>query len=158
MPKKPVTIEDLTCKICSVEHSRKGDMPRHMKTRYIRMPCTLHRCPVEGCNFANLQKSNVETHIRTHTRGKNYRCPDCDFKSVDPGSLTHHRRRKHGFVPKLRKTKSLATPTAKPSLSTKSSGTSRRHNPYHCPQIVQSADSSPLSSRSGSTESQPPTA
>ncbi|KAJ3813103.1 hypothetical protein EV368DRAFT_21986, partial [Lentinula lateritia] len=55
------------------------------------------------CNFENLQKSNVETHIRTHTKSKTNSCPDCDFVTVDPGSLTRHRKRIHGYIPKMRR-------------------------------------------------------
>ncbi|KAK7458069.1 hypothetical protein VKT23_009974 [Stygiomarasmius scandens] len=62
----------------------------------------MHRCPYPGCGFENLQKSNVETHIRTHTKSKTNCCPDCDFTTVDPGSLTRHRKRIHGYIPKPR--------------------------------------------------------
>ncbi|KAJ3808284.1 hypothetical protein F5876DRAFT_67412 [Lentinula aff. lateritia] len=50
-------------------------------------------------------KSNVETHIRTHTKSKTNNCPDCDFTTVDPGSLTRHRKRIHGYIPKTRRSR-----------------------------------------------------
>lgn len=79
----------------------------------------MHRCPFQDCDYQNLQKSNVDTHIRTQqvsaqfspfhlltvapsTGEKSRLCPDCDFASADPGSLTRHRKRFHGYVPKPR--------------------------------------------------------
>lgn len=80
----------------------------------------MYRCPFEGCQYQNLQKSNVNTHISTHTGEKPHACPDCEFRTADPGSLTRHRKRTHGYVPK------------KSSLKAKPVGTkqSRRHTPY----------------------------
>ncbi|KAJ3995061.1 hypothetical protein F5050DRAFT_373455 [Lentinula boryana] len=77
----------------------------------------MHRCPYAECNFENLQKSNVETHIRTHTKSKTNNCPDCDFTTVDPGSLTRHRKRIHGYIPKTRRSrhpKPTSTATGSP--------------------------------------------
>ncbi|KAK7060881.1 hypothetical protein VNI00_000614 [Paramarasmius palmivorus] len=152
---KPVTSKDLTCTICGVELARKGDMPRHMRTHSDNKDSMLHRCPVEGCNFANLQRSNVDTHIRTHTKEKNQQCPDCEFSAVDPGSLTRHRKRKHGYVPKKRKSRKTNAPEAN-SLSNNaeeddgdddtppatSSRASRRHHPYRAPSVQSSSSAS----------------
>lgn len=83
----------------------------------------IHRCPFPGCSFQNNQRTNVETHIRTQSVTTNYRhrrksnclfcsfstgersqhCPDCDFRTSDPGSLTRHRKRLHKYVPKPRR-------------------------------------------------------
>ncbi|KAK0469893.1 uncharacterized protein EV420DRAFT_1634301 [Desarmillaria tabescens] len=82
---------------------RKGDMPRHMRTHAQDKSKLMHRCPV--CGFENMQKSNVDTHIRTHTRQKSQHCPDCTFCTSDPGSLTRHRKRLHGYVPKQRQSR-----------------------------------------------------
>ncbi|KAJ7578631.1 hypothetical protein C8J56DRAFT_898144 [Mycena floridula] len=35
-------------------------------------------------------KSNLKTHINTHTGEQSNKCPNCPFKSTDPGSLTRH--------------------------------------------------------------------
>ncbi|ESK88994.1 transcriptional repressor ctcf-like [Moniliophthora roreri MCA 2997] len=98
------------CTICNVIISNKTDMPRHMKIHSENRDKLMHRCPYPGCKFENLQKSNVETHIRTHTKTKTERCPDCDFSTVDPGSLTRHRKRIHGYVPKTRRSRQPAPP------------------------------------------------
>ncbi|KAJ7585223.1 hypothetical protein C8J56DRAFT_1053613 [Mycena floridula] len=93
------------CVICDKFISRRGDMPRHRRTHLpVRDKFKLmHRCPFTGCRYQNLQKSNVDTHIRTHTGDKTQACPDCDFRTADPGSLTRHRKRIHDYVPRSRK-------------------------------------------------------
>ncbi|KAG7090294.1 hypothetical protein E1B28_011891 [Marasmius oreades] len=98
------------CTICNVIISNKTDMPRHMKIHSENRDKLMHRCPYPDCKFENLQKSNVETHIRTHTKAKTERCPDCDFSTVDPGSLTRHRKRIHGYIPKTRRSRQPAPP------------------------------------------------
>ncbi|KAF9257297.1 hypothetical protein L218DRAFT_1006306 [Marasmius fiardii PR-910] len=120
------------CTICNVIISNKTDMPRHMKIHSENRDKLMHRCPYPGCKFENLQKSNVETHIRTHTKAKTERCPDCDFSTVDPGSLTRHRKRIHGYVPKTRRSRQPAPPkqpqilpVAGPSSTTTSSNRPR---------------------------------
>ncbi|KDQ62278.1 hypothetical protein JAAARDRAFT_30174 [Jaapia argillacea MUCL 33604] len=69
------------------------------------------------------------------------RCPDCDFATSDPGSLTRHRKRSHGYEPKAKaksrgkktssvqspsssspSSSSLSSPTRTPSFSPSSSG------------------------------------
>ncbi|KAH7869147.1 uncharacterized protein C8R40DRAFT_758908 [Lentinula edodes] len=94
-----------TCSVCNAMISNKTDMPRHMKMHSVDREKLMHRCPYPDCNFENLQKSNVETHIRTHTKSKTNSCPDCDFVTVDPGSLTRHRKRIHGYIPKMRRSR-----------------------------------------------------
>ncbi|KAJ7611797.1 hypothetical protein FB45DRAFT_317155 [Roridomyces roridus] len=66
----------------------------------------MYVCPVPSCGHRTLQKSNLATHIRTHTRAKPHKCPEynsdgfqCDFSTADPSSLHRHRKRKHGYRP-----------------------------------------------------------
>ncbi|GAW08892.1 transcriptional repressor ctcf-like [Lentinula edodes] len=94
-----------TCTICQAIISNRTDLPRHMRIHSADKHKFMHRCPYPDCNFENLQKSNVETHIRTHTKSKTNNCPDCDFTTVDPGSLTRHRKRIHGYIPKSRRSR-----------------------------------------------------
>ncbi|KAF8920219.1 hypothetical protein CPB85DRAFT_1429030 [Mucidula mucida] len=81
----------------------------------------MHACPI--CGYENMQKSNVDTHIRTHTKLKSRSCPDndCSFSTSDPGSLTRHRKRAHGYVPKPRRPRDRTVPYAPRSLSSSAS-------------------------------------
>lgn len=103
-------------------------MPRHMKIHSENRDKLMHRCPYPECKFENLQKSNVETHIRTHTKTKSERCPDCDFTTVDPGSLTRHRKRIHGYIPKTRRTRQPPPPKSDIVLSAAGPSTTILHN------------------------------
>lgn len=57
------------------------------------------------------------------TGEKPHACPDCDYRTADPGCLTRHRKRKHGYVPNRK--------TGKAKVSTTTiNKQSRRHTPY----------------------------
>ncbi|KAE9397764.1 hypothetical protein BT96DRAFT_921227 [Gymnopus androsaceus JB14] len=125
------------CPTCHTVLARKGDMTRHMRIHTEKKLKTAlsYRCPWRGCLFSNLQKSNVDTHLRTHTKNQRHRCPedDCNFKTCDPGSLTRHRKRRHQYVPKPRRRRATvpvpsgdAPPTAG---SSSSSSTEERNSP-----------------------------
>ncbi|KAE9389664.1 hypothetical protein BT96DRAFT_1024956 [Gymnopus androsaceus JB14] len=94
-----------TCSVCHAVVSNRTDLPRHMRIHSNDKHKLMHRCPYPGCNFENLQKSNVATHIRTHTKSKTNNCPECDFTTADPGSLTRHRKRIHGYIPQIRRSR-----------------------------------------------------
>ncbi|KAJ3872526.1 hypothetical protein F5051DRAFT_153338 [Lentinula edodes] len=99
------TLKDPTiCDECGTKVARSGDMRRHMR-KHLSAAEKLSKsyaCPFDGCNFKNLQKGNVDTHIRTHTKEKK-KCPSCNFETPDPGTLTRHRKRRHEYVPEPRK-------------------------------------------------------
>ncbi|KAJ7184596.1 hypothetical protein C8R46DRAFT_1064556 [Mycena filopes] len=95
-----------TCVICGLSLGRAADLPRHMLIHAKDKESLMFRCPMEGCGHSTLQKSNLATHIRTHTRAKPHKCPEfhpngvkCDFSTADPSSLHRHRKRKHGYAP-----------------------------------------------------------
>ncbi|KAG1877822.1 hypothetical protein DFJ58DRAFT_7863 [Suillus subalutaceus] len=66
---------------------------------------SMHACPFPNCGYKTLQKSNLQTHMRTHTRERSKTCPHsgCAFATTDPGSLTRHRKQLHGYEPKARR-------------------------------------------------------
>ncbi|KAJ4000326.1 hypothetical protein F5050DRAFT_562950 [Lentinula boryana] len=108
--RKPVfkadgTLKDpAVCDLCGTKVARKGDLPRHMRSHLSAEEkfSKSYACPYDGCTYRSLQKGNVDTHIRTHTKEK-IKCPTCDFETPDPGSLTRHRKRRHEYVPEPRK-------------------------------------------------------
>ncbi|KAJ7494329.1 hypothetical protein B0H11DRAFT_1995143 [Mycena galericulata] len=96
-----------TCEICGVYLRRNTDLPRHMLTHSKDKHSMMYTCPMDNCGHRTLQKSNLATHIRTHTRAKPHKCPEyhangakCDFSTADPSSLHRHRKRKHGYTPR----------------------------------------------------------
>ncbi|KAK1222265.1 hypothetical protein PQX77_014898 [Marasmius sp. AFHP31] len=69
---------------------------------------------------------NLVTDTLCNSTGdKNKKCPDCDFRTVDPGSLTRHRKRQHQYVPAPRKARGTGGQSA-----TATTRATRRHAPY----------------------------
>ncbi|KAG2123097.1 hypothetical protein DEU56DRAFT_66826 [Suillus clintonianus] len=94
----------VACTVCHKVISRKADLPRHMRTHDEHKEALMHACPFPNCDHKTLQKSNMLTHIRTHTRECSKTCPHpgCAYATTDPGSLTRHRKVLHGYEPKAR--------------------------------------------------------
>ncbi|KAF9465449.1 hypothetical protein BDZ94DRAFT_1234608 [Collybia nuda] len=136
MPRSEKDINTEPCNICGKVIRYKSDMPRHNR---LHTTNKAELCHFPGCGYQNLQKSNVVTHFRTHTGEKPKSCPDCEYTTSDPGSLTRHRKRIHGYVPKER---NLAVNNKR----------SRRHAPY----IRESSDDSSSNASFTSTSSASP--
>ncbi|KDQ51799.1 hypothetical protein JAAARDRAFT_210924 [Jaapia argillacea MUCL 33604] len=102
------------CEVCGKTIRRAADMPRHMKIHATNQDELKLYCP--ECNKGFLQKSNLNTHIDAkHSKIRSKKCPEsgCPFATSDPGSLTRHRKRMHGYEPKARRkaTNSSSTST-----------------------------------------------
>ncbi|KAF7290439.1 hypothetical protein HMN09_01302100 [Mycena chlorophos] len=98
---------EATIHICVVENcgmgfSRRGDLARHQATHLSEADKEQlkHRCPfaeTTGCQYATLQKGNMNIHVNIHTGAKPYTCSHatCDFAAGDPSQLNKHKRRWH---------------------------------------------------------------
>ncbi|KAF7342331.1 Transcriptional repressor ctcf-like [Mycena venus] len=86
---------------CPWSFDRPGDLDRHEFTHLSdeEKRRRMFHCTYAGCGHMTRQKSNLETHLRTHTGEKNDRCPDCEYATGDPASLTTHRK-EHGYQPR----------------------------------------------------------
>ncbi|KAI6157324.1 hypothetical protein BKA82DRAFT_2053733 [Pisolithus tinctorius] len=126
------------CHICDKKLSRKADLPRHMRTHAANKEAFMFPCPYAGCEYKALQRSNLTTHIHTHTGARPNKCPhpECTYTTSDPGSLTRHRRKAHGYDPKDKKTRSSATKSCKKTRKRE------RHSPYPTSSPSSSEDSS----------------
>ncbi|KAG2110917.1 uncharacterized protein F5147DRAFT_107838 [Suillus discolor] len=105
MPAAGRNMTPVDCHVCHKTISRKADLPRHMRTHDEHKEALMHACPFPDCNYKTLQKSNLQTHIRTHTRERSKTCPHpgCAFATTDPASLTRHRKHLHSYEPKARR-------------------------------------------------------
>ncbi|KAL4080127.1 hypothetical protein V8B97DRAFT_697599 [Scleroderma yunnanense] len=123
------TLEPGVCHICGKTLSRKADLPRHMRTHAANKDELMFPCPYEGCGYKALQRSNLATHLHTHTGERPNKCchPGCTYSTSDPGSLTRHRRSVHGYEPKAKKS-NFSVETAR-----KESRRTRRHSPHSVP-------------------------
>ncbi|KAG1719794.1 hypothetical protein EDB19DRAFT_627458 [Suillus lakei] len=63
---------------------------------------SMYACQFFNYDHKTLQKSNMQTHIRTHTHERSKTCPHpgCAFATTNPGNLTRHRKHLHGYEPK----------------------------------------------------------
>lgn len=94
-----------SCDQCGYTTGRSADLTRHMKSHLsVEEKAALSLpCPFLGCEHQTLQESNLRTHIKTHYKFKDQKCPDCAFATTDPASLSRHRKRHHGYQPCPRK-------------------------------------------------------
>ncbi|KAG2078878.1 hypothetical protein BDR04DRAFT_1137769 [Suillus decipiens] len=105
MPAAGRNTTPVNCPVCHKAISRKADLPRHMRTHDEHKEALMHPCSYPNCNYKTLQKSNLQTHIRIHTRDRSKTCPypGCAFATTDPASLTRHRKHLHSYEPKARR-------------------------------------------------------
>ncbi|THV07966.1 hypothetical protein K435DRAFT_833259 [Dendrothele bispora CBS 962.96] len=89
------------CHVCGKLLKYGTDLNRHILRHFRPKP---HSCEFSGCKFRCSYLSNLKIHLRIHSNVKPEICPepDCSFTTRNSGSLTYHRKRKHGYVPRDR--------------------------------------------------------
>ncbi|GBE79626.1 Zinc finger protein [Sparassis crispa] len=77
-------------------HGKRHLMKRHIESKHFKLrPCICHIC---GKGFA--QKSNLQTHINTHTGETPHKCPypNCEISFSDPARRHRHMKKDHQHV------------------------------------------------------------
>ncbi|KAF8884189.1 hypothetical protein BD779DRAFT_795398 [Infundibulicybe gibba] len=97
------------CPVCNLVLVRSTDLGRHMKVHLSAEARDEVTYKCRYCDYSALQRSNLVTHEHTHTGGKPHKCPDCSLAYTDPGSLTRHRKKLHGYLPAPRVKKALSS-------------------------------------------------
>ncbi|KAJ6516623.1 hypothetical protein C8R47DRAFT_1313038 [Mycena vitilis] len=100
---------------CAWSFRSPGDLERHLPQHMSpsEREKLMYRCTAPRCTFKSLQKSNLTTHfVAKHTEAKPHACPNCSFRTADPGCLNRHRRARHNYVsgaaPRKSKTQTAA--------------------------------------------------
>ncbi|KAE9397798.1 hypothetical protein BT96DRAFT_1020588 [Gymnopus androsaceus JB14] len=81
------------CNECGVVIAHRHDMRRHMRTHGVGMAQVKYQCSWPDCSFEALQKSNLNTHYRTHSQDKSKACPE-ESTTTCPSQGRLERRRK----------------------------------------------------------------
>ena len=56
---------------------------------------TMESCPITGCKYQTVYKTNMKNHIRKHTGEKPYQCHLCSYRATQKVSLKLHLVRHH---------------------------------------------------------------
>ncbi|KZT21899.1 hypothetical protein NEOLEDRAFT_1150343 [Neolentinus lepideus HHB14362 ss-1] len=113
------------CDICTYSSVRISDVKRHYLRHLPNDQKPYFTCPYPGCEHKQLQKRNLENHIKSWHNGP-YACADCDVEFDDRRQLSTHRTIIHGhYRQRYQKTshqkKSYRKDGSRQSLSTVSS-------------------------------------
>ncbi|KAI0723166.1 hypothetical protein C8Q76DRAFT_721938 [Earliella scabrosa] len=85
-----VKLRDGTTKPCGY-HSKKHLVKRHIESKHLQLrPCVCRYC---GKGFA--QKSNLDTHLNTHTGEAPHKCNYCEERFKDPARRHRHMIQSH---------------------------------------------------------------
>ncbi|KAF9560846.1 hypothetical protein CPC08DRAFT_803658 [Agrocybe pediades] len=90
------TMQPGQCDICFKVVSRVSDLPRHKILHAESGVGKKFTCPSKGCGYETSIRSNLNTHMTTHSDAKLH-CPDCDKTLKNASSLLVHRKTQHGY-------------------------------------------------------------
>ncbi|XP_030266937.1 zinc finger protein 431-like [Sparus aurata] len=105
-----------SCKVCGESFQSKGRLRKHAKTHSAESSCgvcgesllpsetlmdhlQVHRDAGKICHICGKTYQNIETHMRSHTGVKPYRCGICGKSFPRPGALRRHKRIHSGERP-----------------------------------------------------------
>ncbi|KAF8552660.1 hypothetical protein OG21DRAFT_1604587 [Imleria badia] len=108
----------VTCEVCGRKIGRRADLSRHMKTHAENKEALKYKCP--RCPFGALQLSNFKNHWNSFTGKRPYKCPEegCTYRAAERGTLSKHRKSRHGYQSKKKYTHSTASSSTSGSLRT----------------------------------------
>lgn len=83
------------CSSCESRFTTPGDLARHI--RYKHTHEKRHKCT--ECDYATVELSKLQRHMRAHTGERPYQCPHCTYASPDSFKLKRHLRTHTGEKP-----------------------------------------------------------
>ena len=78
---------------CNAKYYSKSSLEIHIETNHLQV-----RYPCDICDHIATQKINLQKHIQAkHERDQRpeYKCSDCNYKSIHKSSITFHKKIKH---------------------------------------------------------------
>ncbi|KAI0056335.1 hypothetical protein BV25DRAFT_1628101 [Artomyces pyxidatus] len=140
------------CEICGQKIAKIYDLSRHIRLHAPKEEKEkwMHHCKFPGCEYQNLQRSNVVNHARRHSANP-FMCPEdsCEYRNYEKGCVLRHRKAKHGYVPKKMSAKGTRPTTDDDDKGRRSRGVSPEES------ISTHSTSSPSQSQSYTTSSSP---
>ena len=93
--KRPKTTKVRQCQYCESSFGTSSELLRHVRYRHTHEK--RHRCT--QCDYASVELSKLQRHMRSHTGEKPYQCPNCTYAAADRFKLKRHFRIHTGEKP-----------------------------------------------------------
>ncbi|KIJ40173.1 hypothetical protein M422DRAFT_174044, partial [Sphaerobolus stellatus SS14] len=78
---------------CGKNFERKSDFDRHMKIHEGKRD---YKCTFSGCAKTFVQRTQLVTHVNSHTKVRPHTCTKCPRTFSDPSARSRHEREQHG--------------------------------------------------------------
>ncbi|KAH9900002.1 hypothetical protein C8Q73DRAFT_681644 [Cubamyces lactineus] len=103
-----------------IYEAKKHLIKRHIESKHLQ----IRQCVCKICEKAFSQKSNLQTHLNTHTGERPHKCHYCEERFQDPARRHRHMLRLHGHVSSRTKKGRSAIKAAVPKVSGNGAGPS----------------------------------